>query len=131
MTFSQMVAFLKTKNLDKILFIKSCVFYMAVAQDAVFLSKLLSLKTVCYKNSICKIGIPENSLKKYLNKLDETGFGYVVYCFDKENKEINTEITKEGKIHNEFLMNAHVAHYPGERVQTKVEDGLKSIIISQ
>ena len=54
MTFSQMLAFLKTKNIDKIVFIKSGIFYIAVAQDAVFLSKLLSLKTICHKNNIYK-----------------------------------------------------------------------------
>ena len=105
MTFSQMLAFLKTKNIDKIVLIKSGVFYIAVAQDAVFLNKLLSLKTTCHKNNICKIGIPVNSLKKYLSKLDEAGYGYVVYCFDKENKEIKIEITKDGKAHNELELN--------------------------
>ena len=100
-----MLAFLKTKNIDKIVLMKSGVFYIAVAQDAVFLNKLLSLKTTCHKNNICKIGIPVNSLKKYLNKIDEAGYGYIVYCFDKENKEIKTEIIKDGKTHNELEIN--------------------------
>lgn len=105
MTFSQMLGFLRMRNPDKIVFIKSGVFYIAVAQDAVFLNKLLSLKTTCHKNNVCKVGVPENSLKKYLNKLDEKGYGYVVYSFDKEKIEIKKEIIKEGEAHNELEPN--------------------------
>ena len=66
MTFSQMLGFIRMMNPDKIVFIKSGAFYIAVAQDAVFLNKLLSLKTTCHKNNVCKVGVPLNSLKKYL-----------------------------------------------------------------
>lgn len=105
MKFSEMFGFLRMRNPEKIVFIKSGAFYIAEAQDAVFLSKQLSLKTICYKKNVCKVGVPINSLKKYLNKLDEAGYAYIVYSFDKEKKELIPEIVKEGKSHTELEPN--------------------------
>lgn len=99
MSFSQMAEILKQKHKGEILFIKLGVFYVATAQDAVFLNGLLNLKCTCYKNRICKVGVPVGSLQKYINKLDTWNYAYAVYSINKEKNELILEKQKEGKSH--------------------------------
>lgn len=99
MSFSQMAEILKQKHKEEILFIKLGAFYIATAQDAIFLNSLLNLKCTCYKNRICKVGVPVGSLQKYLDKLDTWDYAYVVYSINKEKNELVLEKQKEGKPH--------------------------------
>ena len=46
-------------------------FYIATEKDAVFLHKKIHLKCTCFKNNICKVGFPVNSLEKYIEELNE------------------------------------------------------------
>lgn len=63
MSFSNMLEVLQEKYDEKVIFVKSGVFYIATGRDAIFLNKELGLKCVCFKKQICKIGVPENSIK--------------------------------------------------------------------
>ena len=58
MSFSNMLEILQEKNKNSIVLIKAGIFYIATGADAVFLGQELKLKCVCFKNQICKIGIP-------------------------------------------------------------------------
>lgn len=88
MSFSEMFSILQRREQEKIVLIKLGVFYIATGKDAVLLHNELGLKCVCYKNNICKIGIPVDSLEKYLLKIEELKYSYVVYDIDKQNKEL-------------------------------------------
>ena len=61
----------RSKKCTKIVLIKVGAFYRAVENDAVLLHNKLGLKCLCYRNNTCKIGIPVNSIKKYIEKLYE------------------------------------------------------------
>lgn len=105
MSFSNMLEILQEKNNKKIVFIKSGVFYIATGKDAIFLNKELGLKCICFKKEICKVGIPENSIEKYLEKLERLNMAYIVYIFDIKKEEVIIKYTKEGKYHNEIDIN--------------------------
>lgn len=83
-----MFSILQRREQEKIVLIKLGVFYIATGKDAVLLHNKLGLKCVCYKNNICKIGIPVDSLEKYLSKIEELKYSYIVYDIDKNNKEL-------------------------------------------
>ena len=105
MSFSNMLEILQEKNKEAIVLIKLGVFYVATGKDAVFLNKELGLKCICYKNQVCKIGIPENRIEHYLRKLEKMGIGYIVYCFDNKNEILIEKYKNEGKYHKETSYN--------------------------
>lgn len=99
MAFSQMLELLKEKEKGAIVFVKLGAFYIATEEDAVLLHKLLDLKCTCFKMNICKVGFPVNSLDKYVEKLNETKYAYVIYNLDKEKAELVEVARRKGK-HN-------------------------------
>lgn len=64
------------------------------------LNKKLKLKCSCYKKNVCKVGVPINSLNKYLVKIEELGYAYHVYSVDKEKVELVLEKEHSGKKHH-------------------------------
>lgn len=84
MSFSQMVKILREENKGKILFINAGMFYIAVEEDAILLNSKLKLKCTCFKEDICKVGIPINVIDKHLEKIEKLGYSYIVYNFNKE-----------------------------------------------
>ena len=105
MSFSNMLEILQEKNKNSIVFIKAGIFYIATGADAVFLGQELKLKCVCFKNQVCKIGIPENRIEHYLRKLEIMGIAYIVYDFDHQKEEIITKYQNGGKYHKEKRSN--------------------------
>ena len=105
MSFSNMLEILKEKNRESIVFIKVGAFYIATGKDAVYLNKEIGLKCVCFKEQICKIGIPEKSIERYLRKLEMINLGYVVYNFDHENEELVEQYKYIGGYHKETRNN--------------------------
>lgn len=97
MSFCQMLEILQQKNKEKIVLIKLGTFYIATGRDAVLLNRKLQLKVTCLKNNICKVGIPVNSLEKYIEKLDKIKYSYIVYDYDKQKNELKEIYNKEGK----------------------------------
>ena len=65
------------------LFVKLGTFYVAVGEDAVLVHKKLNLKCTCFKLNICKVGFPVIALEKYVEKLNEIKYGYVIYDYDE------------------------------------------------
>ena len=84
MSFSQMLEILQDKDSSKVVLIKLGHFYIATGRDAVLLHKKLNLKCTCFKNNICKVGIPVNSLKKYVEKFNQMQYSYIIYDYDKQ-----------------------------------------------
>lgn len=93
MSFSKMVEMLRGKNKGKIVFINAGAFFIAVEEDAVLLNNKLKLKCSCFQKNTCKVGVPLNSIEKYLEKIEKLGYSYIVYGFKKEAKRL--EILKE------------------------------------
>ena len=48
-------------------------------------------------DNICKIGIPVNSLEKYIEKLNSIKYSYIIYDYNKEKNELIEKYTKIGK----------------------------------
>lgn len=84
MSFSQMLEILQDKDSSKVVLIKLGHFYIATGRDAVLLHKKLNLKCTCFKNNICKVGIPVNSLEKYVEKFNQMQYSYIIYDYDKQ-----------------------------------------------
>ena len=57
----------KKENLETILLFKSGIFYIALDEDATFLSKTFNFKLTDLNNSTKKCGFPCNSFDKYSN----------------------------------------------------------------
>ena len=90
---------LQERNKGKIVLIKLGAFYVATEKDAVFLHEKLELKCTCFKNNVCKVGIPINALEKYVEKLDSTKHSYIIFDYDKQNRELKEIHSKIGKQH--------------------------------
>ena len=97
MGFSKMLDLLKIKEKGKIVLVKLGSFYVAVGEDAVLLHNKLDFKCTCFKMNICKIGFPVNALEKYTEKLNETGYAYVIYDYDSSKVELKEILRKNGK----------------------------------
>lgn len=104
MAFSQMLEILKKKEKGNIIFIKLGTFYIAVGEDAVLMHKKLDLKCTCFKTNICKVGFPVISVEKYVEKLNKTKYGYVIYDFDSKKVELKEIARKKGKYNKEVNM---------------------------
>lgn len=102
MKFNEKVRLLKKKVGDKILFIKNGNFYIAIGKDAVLLNKILNLKCTCFIKYLCKVGVPVKSLDKYLKKIREKDFAYIVY--DNENGELKVKEEFKGTNKNSTLL---------------------------
>lgn len=101
MAFSQMLEILKEKEKGAIVFIKLGAFYIATEEDAVLIHKILNLKCTCFKINICKVGFPVTSLNKYVEKLNETKYAYVIYDLNKEKADLTEVIRRKGKYNKE------------------------------
>ena len=106
MSFSKMFDLLKEKKQGKVVFVKCGHFYIAIEEDAVLLNDLLGLKCTCFRENTCKVGVPVNSIEKYISKLKELRYGYVVYDYDKTNIELRK--ISEGKGKENYVKNKNI-----------------------
>ena len=97
MSYSQMVKMLREKHKEEILLINAGAFYITIEEDAVLLNNKLKLKCSCFQKNTCKVGVPINSLEKYLEKIQKLGYSYIVYNFNKEQQELKIIKIYEGK----------------------------------
>lgn len=99
-----MMELLQEKNRGKIVFCNAGNFYVAIGKDAVILNRLLDLKVSCFKQEICKVGFPINSLEKYLELIYDKKYGYIVYFFDQEKEELEVITEYDGKNKNRIMV---------------------------
>ena len=88
MEYIEMIEKLKQMYPNRIVLMSCGAFYIAIGEDAVILNKKLNLKVSCVKKYMCKVGIPKSSIEKYIEKLNELNYKYIVLDYDKERKEI-------------------------------------------
>ncbi len=72
----------------KILLISCGSFYISIGADAIVLNKELGLQLNCAKKGVCKVGVPKNSIEKYIEKLNEIGYSYIVLDYIKDKNQI-------------------------------------------
>ena len=101
MGFSIMLNLLKEKEKGKLVFVKLGTFYVATGEDAVLLHNKLGLKCTCFKLNMCKVGFPVNAVEKYVERLNETKYAYVIYDYDSKNIELKEVARKSGKYNKE------------------------------
>ena len=75
-------------------------FYIAIEEDALLLNKTLKLKCTCFKNNVCKVGVPKNSIEKYLEKIRKIDYSYVVYNYNSEKNNLEIYRAFIGKHEN-------------------------------
>jgi len=97
MKFAELVEELKNINEFKIVLINAGAFYIAIEDDAVLLHRELGLKCTCFQKGTCKVGIPINSLDKYLAKIENLGYSYMVFWLDREKQELKIIREFEGE----------------------------------
>lgn len=127
MSFSNMLEILQEKNKNLVVLIRLGVFYIATGKDAVFLNKELGLKCICYKNQVCKIGIPENRIEYYLRKLEKINIGYIVYYFDSKSENLIEKYKYIGKYNKETKNNRNclickgIRYYENDKYMNAVQ----------
>ena len=92
-----MMELLQEKNKGKIVLCNCGNFYIATGKDAITLYESLGLQLSCFKPEICKVGFPIASLEKYTDMIQEKGYGYIVYFFDKQKEELEKIKEYQGK----------------------------------
>lgn len=105
MSFSNMLEILQEKNKDRIVLIRLGTFYIATGRDALLLHTKLDLKCTCFKNNVCKVGIPVMSINKYIEKLDKIKYAYIIYKYDKEKTELKEQYKKDKKLSYQITWN--------------------------
>lgn len=71
----------REENKGKIVLVKCGIFFVGIGKDAIILNKIFNIKMTCVKRGICRVGIPTNSLIKYIVRLEELGVSYTVYDY--------------------------------------------------
>lgn len=99
MKFAKKVKELKSlkENKGKIVLIRCGIFVIATGEDAILLNKLYGLKVTCFQKNECKVGMPVGVILKYLELIEEEGYGYVLYDYGKDSKELVEKYKFEGK----------------------------------
>ena len=103
MKFSKRIEELKNKeeNKGKIVLVRCGIFVIAIGNDAILLNRLYGLKVTCFKENICKVGMPVSFVLKYLDLIEEKGYSYVLYDYGKDTKELVAQHRFEGEINTE------------------------------
>ena len=109
----------KEKDKTKIILFKSGIFYLAIDNDAIFLSNNFGFKLTNLNNKIKKCGFPCNSLEKYSNLFNNYNINIKIidiekntnYCLsdyklDKTTKEI-IDLIKNVDINNLSIIEAY------------------------
>lgn len=71
MKFYESVLELQKLNKNKVVFVKSGVFFNSIGKDAIILEKVLGLKRTCVTKGICKVGLPTNYVRENFSKIKE------------------------------------------------------------
>ena len=101
MKFAQKVKELKKENKGKIVLVRCGIFVIATGEDAILLNQLYGLKVTCFEENVCKVGMPVSFILKYLELIEDEGYGYTLYDYEKDTKELVKQYEFEGKDNTE------------------------------
>lgn len=97
MKYSEIVKKLQMENKGKIVLVRNGIFYCAIGKDAVLMHDVLGYMPVCFKEGVCKCGVPVNAVEKVIPKMLRSGYGYVFYDYKKEEKSYKEILELKGK----------------------------------
>ena len=89
--YYEIVKKLQHENKGKIVLVRNGIFYCAIGKDAVLLHNILGYIPVCFKEKICKCGIPVRGIEVAIPKLINSGYGYIIFDYKKENRIKSTK----------------------------------------
>ena len=90
-----------TENKGKIVIVRCGAFFVAIGKDALILNKILGFKVTCMRKNLCKVGIPINSILRYSEILENKGYSFLLYDYDKEKNEYTLKYSFIGKTNQE------------------------------
>lgn len=96
-SFSEMVKELQEKYKGYLVLVRNGIFYCAIGKDAVIMHQLLGYKPVCFKDGVCKCGIPVNAVELAILRLIETGYSCIIFNYKKAEKTYNEVFRLEGR----------------------------------
>ena len=106
--------------------------YIATGRDAILLNVKLNLKCTCFKNNICKVGIPATSIEKYIEKLNKTKYSYIIYDYHNQTCILEEKYKKEGKKNKMTMKNKNclickgIDKYENDKYMQALESYLKT-----
>ena len=56
--------------------------------DSLYLEEIYGFKRTCFSKEICKVGIPVNSIEKYIKSFKENNIGFRVFDYTDSNNYI-------------------------------------------
>ena len=69
---------------------------IAIGKVAIFLSEKFGFNKACFREGVCRVGVPLTYTLKYLELLEYRGYSYVVYDYDKNTKELTEKYRYDG-----------------------------------
>jgi hypothetical protein len=75
---------------------------VAIGKDALMLNKILGFKVTCMRKNLCKVGIPINSILKYSEILENKGYSFLLYDYDKRTNACILKYSFIGKENQEI-----------------------------
>ena len=97
MKFYGIVMKLQEENKGKIVLVRNGIFYCGIGKDAVLMHEILGYMPVCFKENVCKCGIPVNAIELVIPKMIRSGYSYVIYDYNKKEKSYKKLIELEGR----------------------------------
>ena len=97
MKYTELVEKLQKQEKNRIIMVKCGAFFVALGKDAIILNRLLGLRLNCQKDKLCKVGVPLQSILKYVDELENIGYSFSIYDYSKENKQASLEYNFDGK----------------------------------
>lgn len=91
MKFLEEVKKLQQEFKGHVVLVKCGIFYTAIGKDAVILHELLGMHLICMKENLCKSGVLDRQIDKFIKAMDEKGLSFVICNYDKN--EIGNKIT--------------------------------------
>lgn len=85
MKFYEIIKKLQEENKGYITLVKCGVFFVAIGKDAVILSERFGLNVICFKDGMCKCGIPESKIGKFMQKMAEKEMSFTIYVYNKDD----------------------------------------------
>ncbi len=86
MKFVQEIEKLQKENEGSIIIAKNGIFFVAIGKDAITLHEQLNLKLTCMKKELCKVGFLVKNVEKYIQKLEEIGYSFILYVKNKKDE---------------------------------------------
>lgn len=103
MKFVQEIEKLQKENEGTIILAKNGIFFVSIGKDAIILNEELGLKLTCMRKELCKVGFLVKNVEKYIEKLEEVGYSFILYV--KNEKDELEEIYRYKGKNNEKTKN--------------------------